>query len=95
MKLPYDERGRKVSTACPNPDCSGTLQHQGYGFWTCDGLIDPNDPDKELETCEFTHQDGEPHNATTERHNAWAKARGKFVFDARCASAPYAGKETR
>lgn len=65
MKQPYDERGRKVVKACPNPDCCGTLQHQGDGLWECDGLVDPNDQQKELEACAFSHQDGEPYNTTT------------------------------
>lgn len=80
---PYDEKGRKLSRLCPNPDCSGTLQLEkdtltGREVWQCDGLVDPNDPSQELQACEFSHIDGEPYNATPEQYVAWAKAHGRW-----------------
>jgi hypothetical protein len=80
MKQPYDERGKKVSRACPNPDCYGTLQDMGNGNWECDGLVDPNDPNKELEACTFTHQDGEPYNASAKQYATWAVSKGKVGY---------------
>jgi hypothetical protein len=66
MTNPRDDKGHFVPRACPNPDCSGILQAEhepGTGLvWRCDGLIDPNDPNKELEACEFSHIDGQPYN---------------------------------
>lgn len=60
---PRDERGRFVPTTCPLPDCTpGHLKYEGGGHWRCDGLLDPNDPNKELEACWFFHIDGEPRN---------------------------------
>ena len=82
MKQPYDEQGRKVSRDCPNPDCCGTLQDIGNAIWECDGLVDPNDPNKELEACAFTHQDGEPYNASGEQYAIWAASKGKFGYSA-------------
>ncbi len=69
MSQPYDDKGRKVSRACPNPDCDGTLQHDldlmtGRSVWRCDGLVDPGGPDKELQACTFSHTDGEPISVT-------------------------------
>ena len=80
MKQPYDENGRKVTRNCPNPDCSGTLQYVGNGTWECDGLVDPNDPDKELDACAFSHQDGDPYNASAEQYSIWAASKGKFGY---------------
>lgn len=82
---PYDDRGRRVSKACPNPDCDGTLQPEsvrdlqsgkliGKTLWRCNGLVDPNDPDKELQACEFSHMDGDPYTATPEQFIALAAA---------------------
>ena len=57
---PYDDQGRFVPLACRNPECTGTLVYQGHGSWECDGLVDPNDPSKELECYSgWDHQDGE------------------------------------
>lgn len=80
MRQPYDERGRKVSMECTNPDCCGTLQYAGNGTWECDGLVDPNDPNKELDACAFTHQDGEPYNASAQQYATWAASNGKFGY---------------
>ena len=80
MKQPYDERGRMVSGNCPNLDCGGTLQDAGDGNWECDGLVDPGDPNKELEACAFSHQDGTPYNATPEQYSVWAVAKGKIGY---------------
>lgn len=76
MKQPYDENGRQVPCICPNPDCSGYLQYQGNSLWTCDGLVDPNDLNKELQPCDFSHTDGQPYNATIERYNERTTKRG-------------------
>lgn len=56
---PHDDKGRFVSTKCNLCDC-GELRHEGDGHWRCDGLLDPEDPDKELEPCHAYHDDGEP-----------------------------------
>lgn len=80
MKQPYNEKGHKVTRSCPNPDCSGTLQNMGNGSWECDGLVDPNDPNQELEACAFSHQDGEPYNSSPEQYSVWAAAKGKFGY---------------
>lgn len=89
MKQPFDELGRKVTRVCPNPDCSGMLQHVGDGTWECDGLVDPNDPDKELLACAFTHQDGEPYNASAKQYATWAASKGRFGY------APQTGQRTQ
>jgi hypothetical protein len=57
---PYDDRGRFVPLACRNPECIGTLKHEGDGWWECDGLVDPGDPSKELQVCSgFDHYNGD------------------------------------
>ena len=57
---PRDERGRFVSRDCPLPECGyGTLQHEGDGFWACDGLADPGNGGELIE-CPHSHWDGEP-----------------------------------
>lgn len=59
-KRPYDDKGRFVPLGCPASDCgSGSLQPAGDGIWQCDGLADPERDDLPLETCGFTHVDGE------------------------------------
>lgn len=78
---PYDEKGRKVSRLCPNLDCDGTLQPEidpltNKTRWCCDGLVDPNDTNKELEACMFSHVDGEPYNASAETYAAWMAQKG-------------------
>lgn len=55
---PRDERGRFVPVACPDCGC-GSLRAEGSGSWICDGLADPDDADKPLEACTFSHQDGD------------------------------------
>lgn len=57
---PYDWKGRFIPLACPVPSCGGRLLHEGDGIWECDGLIDPDDPNKELEVCTYSHRDGDP-----------------------------------
>ncbi len=59
---PYDNRGRKVSRECPQCGC-GKLRFEGHGIWRCDGLMDPEDDAKELEACDFTHEDGTANGA--------------------------------
>lgn len=54
---PRDASGRFVPKECPV--CGGTLEYEGHGVWACDGLVDPEDPSKELECCPFDHFDGE------------------------------------
>lgn len=60
---PRDDKGHYVPLTCPVCD-AGTLRHQGGHDWACDGLLDPNDPNKELEACWFTHTDGQPYHET-------------------------------
>jgi hypothetical protein len=55
---PRDNHGRFLPTACDLCGC-GNLRHQGEGHWQCDGLLDPEDPNKELEACPAYHFDGE------------------------------------
>lgn len=59
---PRDDKGRFVPIDCPDVDCDGRLQHVGDGRYECDGLVDPDDPNSELQACGFSHHDGEPHN---------------------------------
>lgn len=47
---PRLRNGHFVGRDCP--ECGGKLQPEGDGDWRCDGLIDPEDPRKELEACE-------------------------------------------
>ena len=54
---PRDNNGRFVPKKCPV--CGGTLEYEGHGVWACDGLVDPETTDKELECCPFDHFDGE------------------------------------
>jgi len=56
--MPRDENGRFVTLACPVKNCGGKLVYQGSRTWECDGLIDPDDPNKEPEACGFDHIDG-------------------------------------
>lgn len=56
---PRDNRGHFVPLSCPYFGCSGRLVYEGRGIWRCDGLIDPEDENKELEACGFFHVDGE------------------------------------
>lgn len=61
MARPFDNKGRFVPRECQHPDCGGgRLQHQGDGYWTCDGLLDPGDG-RELEACWLSHIDGKPY----------------------------------
>ncbi len=55
---PQDDKGRFVPLTCPDVNCSGMLRHEGDGLWRCDGLVDPNDENKELEACNFIHRQG-------------------------------------
>lgn len=62
---PYDDHGRFVLLKCRNPECVGRLVHMGDGWWECDGLVDPDDPSKELECCcGFDHYNGDPYTAS-------------------------------
>jgi hypothetical protein len=58
-RMPYDEAGHFVSKQCPIEGCDGKLVYEGNGSWACDGLVDPNDENKELEACLYAHFDGE------------------------------------
>lgn len=59
---PYDERGRAISCDCPK--CGyGRLQYTRFKTWECDGLMDPEDVNKELQPCTFVHFDGERYQA--------------------------------
>lgn len=56
-RFPRDAIGRAISKDCPK--CGyGKLEYAGNGFWTCNGLMDPENPQKELEACDFVHEDG-------------------------------------
>ena len=57
--IPRDDKGRIISRRCSNPECDGILHYEGEGVWVCDGLLDPNDPAKELEACMNTHFNNE------------------------------------
>lgn len=59
VRFPRDGNGRRVSRICPVCDC-GVLQYEGDGIWRCDGLVDHENPEKELEACTFTHENGKP-----------------------------------
>lgn len=62
-RLPYDDNGRFVPLACQDQNCGGgklVLEDPEHGVWECDGMVDPNDPSKELEVCTYSHFDGEP-----------------------------------
>lgn len=61
---PYDERGRAVPRDCP-VCITGKLQYEYFKCWECDGLMDPDDPHKELQCCTFNHFDGEPYRPRT------------------------------
>jgi hypothetical protein len=56
---PRDDKGRFIPTLC-NQCGDGHLRHQGDRLWACDGLLDPEDPNKELEACPAYHFDGSP-----------------------------------
>lgn len=56
---PRNEKGQYVTLTCPDINCSGQLVYGGDGKWYCDGLVDPNHPDKELEACGFAHWNGD------------------------------------
>lgn len=65
---PRDDRGRFVTTACPNSGCDGklVLETSGTyrGLWLCDGLADPENPNLPLVACDYAFKDGETaHNA--------------------------------
>lgn len=60
-KAPRNKHGQVLSRICPECDC-GTLQCErtAFGFvWRCDGLADPNDPNKPLEACGYEIIHGE------------------------------------
>ena len=46
ITMPRDENGRFVPLACPVPTCGGTLRYQGHRSWECDGLVDPENPNR-------------------------------------------------
>lgn len=58
IAMPRDENGRFVPLACPVPTCDGTLRYQGHRSWECDGLVDPENTNRELQACTFDHLDG-------------------------------------
>jgi hypothetical protein len=61
-KSPRDDKGRFVSRECPRLNCGGgQLQYEGDGIWSCDGLAAPERDDQELECCDYSHIDGDPH----------------------------------
>jgi len=56
---PRNNLGQFVAKECPRPDCYGKYQHEGEGFWGCDGLIE-NNVTGALVVCPQYHQDGTP-----------------------------------
>jgi hypothetical protein len=48
---PRNHKGQYVSNKCKNPLCSGKLVQVTPTLWECDGLVDPDDPNKELQAC--------------------------------------------
>ena len=50
MANPRDDQGRFIPLACDDPDCDGRLMREQDG-WRCNGLVDPNNPNKELQAC--------------------------------------------
>ena len=60
LGAPYDLRGQFVPRQCPVDGCDGTLRPDGPNHWACDGLLDPNDENKELQPCRYSHHNGEP-----------------------------------
>lgn len=65
-KRPIDSHGRFVSRRCP--ECGdGTLQLEradsaiyGTSFdWACDGLVDPENPNVELQACSYQFRHGD------------------------------------
>ena len=68
MPAPRDNKGHFVPLDCPDPLCGGRLQedsgYRGETIWTCDGLVDPEDDNKELQACNFSHRPGDPYQPT-------------------------------
>lgn len=56
--MPRLKNGRFAPRDCPECQC-GTLQYQEPGFWECDGLVDPENNQAELEPCHYGILDGE------------------------------------
>ena len=55
--MPRDKNGQFISKQCP--ECDGTLQPEkcrdfGNISWCCDGLIDPENTDLELQPCMYS-----------------------------------------
>lgn len=55
-RRPRGKRGRFIPRDCDECGC-GTLQYDGDGWWSCDGLADPGHPDKPLVACTYSHHD--------------------------------------
>lgn len=72
---PRDDKGHFVPLDCPNPFCSAgklvyephTYTYAAGGIWRCDGLVDPDDSNKELEACTFSHCDGDPYRLDSKK----------------------------
>lgn len=59
---PRDDKGHFIPLDCPRWQCGcGKLRHEGRGYWKCDGLADPEDVNKPLVECSFSHFDGDPY----------------------------------
>lgn len=58
-RRPRDDHGHFVPLECPVSGCDGKLVHEGDGIWQCNGLVDPDDENKQLEACRYAHFDGE------------------------------------
>lgn len=58
---PRDHHGRFIPVKCPDPNCgAGKLIYEGDGIWECDGLLDPENPNREFDACPYAHRDGDP-----------------------------------
>ena len=53
---PFDERGRFVSTACPDENCDGQLIRED-NYWRCSGLT-YRDETGPLFACQSSHING-------------------------------------
>ena len=55
---PQDDKGRFVSTRCPDPNCDGKYLYMDGLSWECDGTTF-DDITGPLRCCENGHWDGE------------------------------------
>lgn len=51
--------GRFISNRCAADNCEGLLQQVAPTRWECDGLVDPENSQQELQCCHVDVVDGE------------------------------------